>query len=63
LEQNNLFEKPEQMFNEKGCQLNLHKEPEIFAQKEVKRVHIIGKWCDGIMRNVAGTLRDTHDPF
>ena len=43
-EENDIFGKPERLFNmdEKGCRLNLHKEPKVLAQKGARRVHIIG---------------------
>ncbi|CAH1364933.1 unnamed protein product [Tenebrio molitor] len=43
-EDNEIFGKPEKLFNmdEKGCRLNLHKEPKVLAKKGARRVHIIG---------------------
>ena len=45
LSENNLLNFPEKIFNmdEKGCRLQLHKDPEVFAKKGSKRVHIVAK--------------------
>lgn len=42
---NNLMTSPEKIFNmdEKGCRLQLHKDPEVLAKKGSKRVHIVAK--------------------
>lgn len=42
---NNLLDFPEKIFNmdEQGCRLQLHKDPEVLAQKGSKRVHIVAK--------------------
>ncbi|KAJ8896215.1 hypothetical protein PR048_001558 [Dryococelus australis] len=42
---NNLMDLPEKIYNvdEKGCRLQLHKEPTVFAKKGVKRVHHVAK--------------------
>ncbi|CAG4981161.1 unnamed protein product [Parnassius apollo] len=38
-----LMKKPERIYNidEKGCQLNLHKTPQVLAERGTKRVHIV----------------------
>ena len=43
-----MFGKPSKIFNldEKGCRLNLHKEPKVLAKKGSRRVHIIGNEHD-----------------
>lgn len=44
LEEHNILGKPERLYNmdEKGCRLNLHKEPRVLAKKGARRVHIVG---------------------
>ncbi|KAJ2949421.1 hypothetical protein O0L34_g15337 [Tuta absoluta] len=44
LEDNGLLNSPERIFNidEKGCQLNLHKTPQVLAERGTKRVHMVG---------------------
>ncbi|VEN46250.1 unnamed protein product [Callosobruchus maculatus] len=43
LEDNDIMNKPERIFNidEKGCQLTLHKSPEVLAERGSKRVHLV----------------------
>lgn len=45
LTNNNFLNFPEKIFNvdEKGCRLQLHKDPEVLAKKGSKRVHIVAK--------------------
>ncbi|XP_013200639.2 uncharacterized protein LOC106143167 [Amyelois transitella] len=43
MEENDVLNKPERIFNvdEKGCQLNLHKAPQVLAERGTKRVHLV----------------------
>lgn len=42
LDENELLNKPEKIYNidEKGCQLKLHKMPQVLAERGAKRIHL-----------------------
>lgn len=43
LEENDLLHSPERIYNidKKGCQLNVHRAPQVLAERGAKRVHIV----------------------
>lgn len=43
MDENDFFNRPEKIYNidEKGCQLKLHKAPEVLAERGIKRVHLM----------------------